>query len=79
MPPQGNGVQFENQGDEFGSPPVRAQGFDLTGRLVNWGIVSSKQEAQYVLIAVVVALLLVAGFFIFHSGGGSAPPPIPVS
>ena len=77
MPPQGN-VQFENQGDEFGRPPQRSGGFDITGKLVEWGLVSSLQEAQYVLMAVGVAALLIAGFFIFHSGSNIPPPP-PVS
>jgi hypothetical protein len=78
MPPQGNGVQFENQGDEFGRPPQRSGGFDLTGKLVQWGLVSSPQEAQYVLLAVAIVVVLIAGYFIFHSGGSSVPPP-PIS
>jgi hypothetical protein len=79
MPPEGNGVRFENQGDEFGRPPQRAGTFDLTGKLVEWGLVKSNQEAQYVLLAVAVVLLLIAGYFIFHSGSGTVPPPPPVS
>lgn len=78
MPPQGSGVQFESQGDEFGRPPQRSNGFDITGKLVQWGLVSSQQEAQYVLAAVAAAVLLVAGFFMFHSGS-SVPPPPPIS
>ena len=79
MPPQGNGVQFDNQGDEYGRPPQRSSGFDLTGKIVQWGLVRSRDEAQYVLIAVAVVALLVAGFFVFHSGGSSVPPPPPVA
>lgn len=75
MPP--NQVQFENQGEEFGRPPVE-NGFDITGKLVSWGLVSSRQEAQYVMITVAV-LALVAAFFLFtrSGGGGEAPPPPP--
>lgn len=79
MPPQGNGVQFESQGEEFGRPPQRSGGFNLAGRLVQWGLVSTEQEAQYVLAAVAGAVLLIAGFFIFTSGGNSVPPPPPIS
>ena len=80
MPPQDNGVQFSSEGDDYGAAPQRSEGFDLTGKLVNWGLVSSREEAQYVLIAVAVIAILVAGYLVIHSlGGNSAPPPIPVS
>ena len=79
MPPQDNGVRFENQGDEYGPAPVRSGGFDLRGMLVRWGLVSSTQEAEYVLIAVAVVALLIAAFFFFRGTGNSAPPPAPVA
>ena len=73
-------MQFENQGDEFGTPPQQSAGFDLTGKLVEWGLVSSTSEAQYVLIGVAVVALLAAAYFLFGFGGGSSlPPPPPVS
>lgn len=72
-------MQFEDQTNEFGAPPQQSAGFDLTGKLVDWGLVSSTEEAQYVLIGVAVVAFLAAAFFIFHSGGGSAPPPPPIS
>lgn len=78
MPPQEDGVRFENQGEEFGAPPQRQGGFDLTGKLVEWGLASSAEQAQYVLIAVGVLALLVAGY-LFFSSGASTPPPPPVS
>lgn len=79
MPPQGNnGVRFENQGDEYGGPPARSQGFDLTGKLVQWGLVKSPQEAQYVLLAIAVLAFVIAGyFFIGQFSSSSAPPPPP--
>ena len=80
MPPQERGVQFENQGEEFGRPPQASSGFDLTGKLVQWGLVSNATEAQYALIGLAVIALLIAGFFLFGFGGGSnIPPPPPVA
>ena len=76
MPPEDNGVKFENQGEEFGRPPQES-GFDITGLLVSWGLVSSRQEAQYVLMGIAVFALLVAGYLIINSGGGSVPPLLP--
>ncbi len=70
-------MQFEDQTNEFGAPRERATGFDLTGKLVQWGLVSTPQEAQYALIAVAVLAFLVAAYFLFSSGGGSAPPLLP--
>jgi hypothetical protein len=79
MPPQDSGVRF-NEGDDYGAPPQRSEGFDLTGKLVSWGLVSSREQAQYVLIAVAVIAVLVAGYFFMGSiSGGSVPPPPPVS
>jgi hypothetical protein len=79
MPPQNNnGVRFENQGEEFGTPPQRSGRFDLVGLLVRKKIVSSVQQAQYVLIGVAVLVLIIAGYLFFHAGG-SVPPPPPVS
>lgn len=70
-------LQFENQSNEFGQPPVADAGADITGKLVQWGLVSSRQEAEYVLIGVGVLVLIVA-YFIYHSSGGNLPPPPPV-
>ncbi len=71
-------VRFENQGEEFGTPPERSAGFDLSGKLMSWGLVSSRQEAQYVLIAIAV-LALIGTFFALRGSGGSLPPPPPTS
>lgn len=77
MPPEGNGVQFQNQGEEFGAPP-RESGTDLTGALVAWGLVSSRKEAQYVMIGVAILAFIVAVFFFGRAvAGGDAPPPPP--
>ncbi|MBI5644716.1 hypothetical protein HY970_01325 [Candidatus Kaiserbacteria bacterium] len=65
-------LQFDTPDNEFGRPPEAKPGFDITGKLVEWGLVSSRQEAQYVLIGVGV-LALIAAFFFMRSGGSSAP------
>ncbi|MDP2648602.1 MAG: hypothetical protein Q8P19_01740 [bacterium] len=73
------GIQFENQGEEFGTPPQKS-GFDLASRMVSWGLVSSRKEAEYAMIGVAALALLIAAFFFFRGvGGGSVPPPPPVS
>ncbi len=78
-PPDESGVRFENQGEEFGRPPEVSEGFNLTGKLVEWGLVSSQAEAQYALIGVAAVALLASAFFLFGFGGGSdIPPPPPV-
>lgn len=79
MPSGDSGVRFEDQGNEFGRPPQPTSGFDLTGKLVEWGLVSSATEAQYVLVVIAALALLISAYFFFHSGGGSLPPPPPVS
>ncbi len=57
-------VQFENQGDEYGRPPVQPAGTDLTGKLISWGIAKNRQQASYVLggvgvLAVVSSLIII--------------------
>lgn len=65
MPPEGSNVRFEDQGEEFGRPPEERRGIDLAGRLVEWGIVSSPDQAQYVLIGISAVALLVSVYLFF--------------
>ena len=58
-------VHFENQGEEFGAPPERS-GSDLTSRLIRWGVVSNREQAQYVMIGVAVVVFIIA-FLVFRS------------
>jgi len=60
-------MRFEDQGEEFGPPPQRSSGFDLTGLIIKWGLVSSRKEAEYVMIGVGVVALLAAAYFVFTS------------
>jgi len=69
-------LKFDNSIDEFGRPPQMKNGFDPSGKLVEWGFVESHREAQYVLIAVGVLALIVA-FFIMSRGGTPPPPLLP--
>ena len=70
-------IRFEtDQANEFGRPP-EPQGFDLSGSLIKAGLVSTREEAQYVLLAVAVLVFLMAGYFFFSGGSSSAVPPLP--
>jgi len=74
MPPE---VRFENQGEEFGAPPQASAGFDLTGKMIQWGLVSSRQEAEYALGGTAVVALLIAIYFFWSGFASEAPPPPP--
>ena len=66
-------MQFQSDSEnEFGRPPV-ASGFDMSGLLIKWGVASSRQQAEYILITVGVICLIIAGYFFFYSGGSDAP------
>ncbi len=59
-------VQFQSDDQsEFGSPPSRS-GTDLTGKLIKWGIVSSRQQAEYVMIGLAILIAILA-FFVYRS------------
>ena len=66
----------EDQANEFGRPPVASGGFDISAMLIKWGIASSRQQAEYILITVGAICLILAGYFFFFSGGGSDPSPV---
>ncbi|MFA7309944.1 MAG: hypothetical protein WC050_03500 [Candidatus Paceibacterota bacterium] len=63
-------LQFENQTNEFGRPPEASSGTDITGKIVQWGLASNREQAQYVLIAVAIAALIIA-FFVYSRSSGS--------
>ena len=70
-------LQFDTGQNEFGRPPEQASSFDLSGKLIQWGLVSNKQEASYVLIAVAV-LALIGAYFLYSSlSGGTEVPSEP--
>jgi len=64
-------MQFQTDDqNEFGRPPASSGGFDLSGMLIKWGVVSSPQQAEYVLMAVGLLCLVGAGYFFWSDGGG---------
>lgn len=69
-------LRFDTQDNEFGAPPQQTAGFDLAGKLVQWGLVADRQQATYALIGIAV-LALVAAFFFIRSSGADLPPPPP--
>lgn len=70
-------MQFQTDDqNEFGRAPT-SQGFDLTGMLMKWGVASSRQQAEYVLIGIGMMALAAAIFFFMSSGSGGPPPPPP--
>lgn len=70
-------MRFEDQQNEFGRPPAPPVGFDISGRLVTWGIASSRQQAEYILAAIGVLVLAIAIFVYIGSSGTSNVPTEP--
>ena len=71
-------MTFDTPSDEFGRPPQEVRGVDIAGKLVTWGFVSTKEQAQYVLAGVAAVVLIIA-YLIYHSfTGGSSVPTTPV-
>jgi hypothetical protein len=71
-------LRFDTGADEFGAPRVQQQGSDISTKLVEWGLVSNKQEATYVLIAATVLVLILSYFAYSYFSGGSEVPTEPV-
>ena len=67
-------MKFEDNQNEFGRPPATSNGFDMSGMLIKWGIASSRQQAEYILIAVGV-IVFAAAVFVYMSGSGSSDVP----
>jgi phosphate starvation-inducible membrane PsiE len=58
-------VQFDqDNANEFGAPPTVSSDSGMTAMLIKWGLVSTEQEAQYVLIGVAVVALVLAFFLV---------------
>ena len=53
-------------------------GADFTGKLIKWGFVSTRQEAQYALIGVAIVVLVLAYVLYGRLSGGSSVPTEPV-
>ncbi|MDO8576521.1 MAG: hypothetical protein Q7R90_04375 [bacterium] len=60
-------LRFDSdQQDEFSRPAGQASGGDLTGKLIAWGVVSNRQQAEYVMIGLAVLIAIIA-FFVYRS------------
>ena len=60
-------MQFQTDDqNEFGRPPQQSAGADLTGKLVTWGLVSNRQQAEYMMIGLAVLIAVIA-FFVYRS------------
>lgn len=70
-------MRFEDQQNEFGRPPVASGGFDMSGMLIKWGVASSRQQAEYILITIGILALAVAVFVYMSSSGSSDVPTQP--
>jgi hypothetical protein len=57
---------FEDQKDEFGPPPSRAEGFDLTGMLVRRGVAPDRTQAEYILIGLAIAAVVIGAVVWFY-------------
>ena len=77
MPPEPQ-IRFETDPNEFGRPPQAPAGTDITGKLMEWGVASTRQQAEYVLIAVAVVAIILAWFLYGALSGGSSVPSAPV-
>ena len=71
-------IKFDTPADEFGRPPQQSMGADITGKLIKWGFVATRQEAQYVLIGVAIVALVLAYVLYGRLGGSSNVPTTPV-
>jgi hypothetical protein len=68
-------LQFDDQTNEFGVPPKRSEGSDITGKIIAWGLAKDRAQAQTVLAIIGGVALLIAAYLMFFSGGGSADVP----
>ncbi len=60
-------LRFDSERDEFSRP--ESPKTDLTGMLITWGLVSNRQQAEYVMIGLAVVIALIA-FFVYRSSTG---------
>lgn len=59
-------LRFDSEGDEFRRPEGANSGRDFTGMLIKWGLVSNRQQAEYVMIGLAIVIAVVA-FFVYRS------------
>ena len=59
-------LRFDTDQEEFARPVSPTSGTDFTGMLVTWGLVSNRQQAEYVMIGLAVVIAIIA-FFVYRS------------
>jgi len=59
-------LRFDTDQEEFTRPASPTSGGDFTGKLVAWGLVSNRQQAEYVMIGLAVVIAIIA-FFVYRS------------
>lgn len=61
-------VQFDSdQTNEFGKPPQ--QKADFASKIISWGLVSSRKQAEYAMIGLAIVIIIIA-FFVYRAAGG---------
>ena len=59
-------LRFDSEGDEFARPASENSKSDLTGMFITWGLVSNRQQAEYLMIALAILIAVIA-FFVYRS------------
>ncbi len=62
-------LRFDTDQEEFTRPPSMNSRRDFTGMLIAWGLVSNRQQAEYVMIGLAVVIAVIA-FFVYRSTSG---------
>ena len=55
-------LRFDSEGDEFARPVSQNAKTDLTGMFIQWGLVSNRQQAEYLMIALAIVIVIIAVF-----------------
>ncbi|MEY4747688.1 MAG: hypothetical protein RLZZ416_737 [Candidatus Parcubacteria bacterium] len=66
MPPQEN-IQFDTDNQSEFTRAAAPEGFDLSGKLIDWGLVTNRQQAQYALTGVLVVVLMITFYVVWTS------------
>ena len=66
MPPEKNNMSFESDNaSEFVRTTPLSSSTDITGKLVSWGVVKNRRQAEYLEIAIALAAVGLAAVVYF--------------